>query len=637
MAYYEFPLAATGVLVLVGGNSELGNRTEQWEREMFPTDVQRQGWSRSSKTPPPTRVQASLVFDSTRKKLVMFGGFTTVAVAETWEYDATNGWEKKMPATSPPARLNASMVFDATANKVILFGGYNGTALGDTWQYDGATTTWTQLSPTPAPPGRFGAAMAWDVDRARAVLFGGVRAGFLDDTWEYAAGVWTPVTTPIAPSQRFMPAMAYFGARANPARAGRIVLFGGSGPGDNEYSDTWQYTAAGWSPITSARNPPNRSGAIMDFMPFPGDRVVLVGGTGVDSRPLEDVWVLTSDPTDGDQWAEQTPNFEPPARYGAPLVYDEKHGEMLVFGGSFGAGVYTDSWGLADSGWFSMHESLGHPVRFGHSSAYDPVRDVVVAFGGLDNAGKYRQTTHEYKLEASTRSWTLKTPTTLPGVRASAALAFDGARIVLFGGANDVMAFGDTWEWDGTNWSQHIPAPGMSPATSIAPAAAYDPINKRLVLVDQKGDTWAYANHAWTLIAPESTVPPRTPPRRYNAALTFDQQRRRIVLTGGDNTTTLFTDIWELDGSTWEQVDIPAGGPLPRINAGWASNARQRATFLVGGRAAGALGGTWAFQYRSRTPEEVCDARNEDDDGDFHLDSEDPDCCARHEPPNCGF
>lgn len=631
--------AAFGRLYLVGGQSDRGARTEQWERNGGSGEAN-EGWyvtlgsQAQPISTPPSRLNASLVYDPNGQKLVMFGGLTNTALAETWEFTVANGWVQKTPTASPPPRYSAAMVYDTVAQKVVLFGGYDGTTtFSDTWEYNG--TTWTPVTGA-APPGRFNAGMAWDESRSRAVLFGGINGniGALGDTWEYAAHAWNQVSTTTAPSPRFGHALAYYPDRNTPARAARIILFGGVNLTPTLLADTWEYTATGWKQLVGATSPPQRYGAVAAYFGI-NDSIVLVGGSaGLDTRPLADAWDLHDN-----TWTEHTPHYQPLARYGAPAVYHENlasfTAEIEVIGG-LGTVLRTDGWTGDDTG-FGQMQADGHPALFGHAMAFDPVRKKTVVFSGADAAG-FSTATMEFEVKPPpnmTRVWTTPSFSTKPPARKFAAFGSDGTELVLFGGTTDAGPLGDTWEYDGAAWTNHTPAMGQGPEKSGAPAGAYDPIGKRMVVFDEVGQTWAYSNHAWSIVPPSGHPGPAA---RTDAMMTFDTQRKRIVLVGGRTSSQVFTDVWELDGQTWTQLDVSAGGPLPRYNAGFASHPRARKSFLIGGRdPASTFGDVWTLQFRSATPDEICDISNADDDGDLQLDSQDPDCCAYHDPPNCGF
>jgi hypothetical protein len=109
---------------------------------------------------------------------------------------------------------------------------------------------------------------------------------------------------------------------------------------------------------------------------------------------------------------------------------------------------------------------------------------------------------------------------------------------------------------------------GMSPGGRGAPAMAYDPVSKKVVLFggfDSNGylnDTWTFDGGVWT----EQTSS-LAPPPRAAAAMAFDRGSQRLVLFGGFNGHYL-NDTWTWDGSTstWEQM-APSASPGPATGA----------------------------------------------------------------------
>ncbi len=185
---------------------------------------------------PKPRAGASMVFDSVRKKLVIFGGNTLAgdSLADIWDWDPVTGVFTDRSAPGPSARSQQAMVFEKSTGNVLLFGGGLGdpkaldayppaagisVASGDTWEWNPVAGTWKTSTPAAAPSARYGSAMVWDTTRSRAVLFGGMerpQAGLngvpKQDTWEWdpATSAWSNRT--IAgnkPSPRFGHAMAY--------------------------------------------------------------------------------------------------------------------------------------------------------------------------------------------------------------------------------------------------------------------------------------------------------------------------------------------------------------------------------------------------------------------------------------------
>ena len=82
-------------------------------------------------------------------------------------------------------------------------------------------------------------------------------------------------------------------------------------------------------------------------------------------------------------------------------------------------------------------------ARYGHALAYDSARFRTVLFGGAGNIGVLSDT---WEWDGTT--WTQKSLATSPPARSSHALAYDSARgrTVLFGGRPDSGLFSDTWE-----------------------------------------------------------------------------------------------------------------------------------------------------------------------------------------------
>jgi len=136
-----------------------------------------------------------------------------------------------------------------------------------------------------------------------------------------------------------------------------------------------------------------------------------------------------------------------------------------------------------------------------------------------------------------------RNPAASPPARISHALAYDAARqrIVLFGGYDPLNPayFGDTWEWDGSNWKQRIQTD--NPPARAGHALAYDAVRQHVVLFGggafaALNDTWEWDGRIWI-----QHTPATSPPGRTVHALVYDAARRRIVLFGGGR----FNDTWE--------------------------------------------------------------------------------------------
>lgn len=111
-------------------------------------------------------------------------------------------WREVTANTIPP-RSQTAMVFDTARKRIVLFGGAGGAdLLGDTWEWDG--NRWILRTPASAPKARAGHMLAYDPVRQRVVLFGGFdnTTAFLDDTWEWDGLTWMQIQPPTSPQRR---------------------------------------------------------------------------------------------------------------------------------------------------------------------------------------------------------------------------------------------------------------------------------------------------------------------------------------------------------------------------------------------------------------------------------------------------
>lgn len=90
---------------------------------------------------------------------------------------------------------------------------------------------------------------------------------------------------------------------------------------------------------------------------------------------------------------------------------------------------------------------------------------------------------------AQSGNWTQQMPATSPSPRNQHALAYDSAHsdVVLFGGSNgnpNLAGLGDTWTWNGTNWTQA--SPQTKPPARYSHAMAYDAMHQQTVLFGER-------------------------------------------------------------------------------------------------------------------------------------------------------
>ena len=191
---------------------------------------------------PSARYTQSMVYDSTNDVVVLFGGMDSVGRDdETWIYNYTdNTWtEMNILSTKPSARWRHSMVYDSTHKVVVLFGGFDGGGFDDeTWIYNYTDNTWTNMTISlNKPSARWGHSMVYDSTHDRVMLFGGdATDGYSDEVWiyDYVTNTWTNKTTlSTKPSARYGHSMAYDSTHD------RVIFFGGYEMWDFN-NETWE-------------------------------------------------------------------------------------------------------------------------------------------------------------------------------------------------------------------------------------------------------------------------------------------------------------------------------------------------------------------------------------------------------------
>ena len=221
-----------------------GSGTFEWDGE---------AWKKfeSLKEAPRARRLSSMVYDANLKKTVLFGGYDTNYIDETWTWDGTV-WSRQKRNPAPPRALMA-MWYDPTLKRTVLYGGIGRltsqdvlTRFSDMWSFDG--NGWTEIKPVAGTPGaRYGAQVAVDPRTSKVELFGGLRLDtngliqtqvYADDTWEFDGSAWTKIATDGMPDARENGRMDFDYSR------NEMVLFGGYA--GHYFSDVWTLNGGVW-------------------------------------------------------------------------------------------------------------------------------------------------------------------------------------------------------------------------------------------------------------------------------------------------------------------------------------------------------------------------------------------------------
>jgi hypothetical protein len=270
----------------------------------------------------------------------------------------------------------------------------------------------------------------------------------------------------------------------------------------------------------------------------------------------------------GTNWTDSIGSV-PPARNQHATVYDSSRGVTVLFGGYWCVAAWADcgdTWEWDGTSWTQQEPAVSPPARHSHSMAYDSARGLTILFGGEGiGTGNFLSDTWEW----NGTTWTQESPTTSPSARDSSAMAYDAARgvTVLFGGNAQGVAQNDTWEWNGTNWTQE--SPSTSPPARSGHAMVYDSIRGVTVLFGGLGsgsnelnDTWEWNGTTWTQVF--SVIAPSA---RSGHAMAYDTVQGVTVLFGGSASSSgaPLNDTWIWDGSVWTQQS-PTVVPPARYN-----------------------------------------------------------------------
>jgi hypothetical protein len=124
-------------------------------------------------------------------------------------------------------------------------------------------------------------------------------------------------------------------------------------------------------------------------------------------------------------------------------------------------------------------------------------------------------------------------------------------RVLLFGGRRDDTGVrGDTWLWDGSNWTEQHSALAPSPRISAAISSG-----QMLVLYgggDLLSDTWIWTGSTWKQMTPAQNPGGRRPSGAASDGTT-------VFLFGGElrtgpSSAILTSDVWDWDGVDWNRL-----------------------------------------------------------------------------------
>lgn len=486
-------------------------------------------------------------------------------------------WANGVPWPGP--RNSVAMACDEARGRLVAFGGIGTTFLQETWEFDGVA--WHQRFPATSPPATFSGSMAYDPERRTTILVAGAWLGGAG-TWEWDGDDWTFITSSPPLNASSSPRLAYHtGSGQGMLLLGRFV--------------TGFFT---WEPATY-RLAGNSWVLVHQNSPADGE-LVAVPSFGTVSHSGH-VW-------DGVNWQTFSQSW-PSGLTRSGSYWDPRRAQIIAYAidavGSYTvAGTFTGpgqlSW-TATSNFVQTSAAFAPPLVSASLSSvcYDSARGRgVFAFG---RAGQ-SSIDHVYELSSTSLigPWTRRLPmTTTPGGRTYSDQSHDPAlgRTVLFGGAVPAASgvLGDTWSFDGRQWTNHGTNLGASPR--VLPRLAYL-ANQGTVLFGGAtavggaflDDTLVWNGTSWTTLF--SFVRPS--PRYGHDMVTVGSGATSIWLFGGYGGSYL-NDTWRLGGNGWQQVGTFGPTPPVRSSHRIAYDERRGRLVLFGGQGASAnfLGDTW--------------------------------------------
>ncbi|MCK6550072.1 hypothetical protein L6R52_29830, partial [Myxococcota bacterium] len=439
----------------------------------------------------------------------------------------------------------------------------------------------------------YGYAAAYDASRGQLVFF-----TYFDrlETWTVTGGRFENATLRGAQLvSSALPGLVYDAGRA------RVVALDGDG-------STHEWDGTRWTEVVTMNRPPASGPCSMAYDSVRA-RVVAVSRTANDLTAR--TWTY-----DGEEWTDVTPpGAGPAARSYTCLAFDEARGVVVMHGGSVGFDSTTfmdidadDTWTWDGQRWTEVPTPLGRPpARSFANMAYDPHRQRVVLQGGLSpDPFVTRDDTWEW----DGSRWT--EVSTSPVGPAFGALAFDArrGRLVAYGGTSVVPEIPGTarlLEFDGLDW-RTVTSTVVPP---YAGALAYDRSRDRVVLANPDLGTFELDGDYWTRT---STFSPATPSP---SPMVNDTARGRLLLLrlvgrANEGVWNGRLESWAYRDRRWERLEVD--GPPPRVDWSLAyDEARDQVVLFGGGRLYSSgdivMGDTWTFDGEAWSPGPSAPAR----------------------------
>ena len=282
------------------------------------------------------------------------------------------------------------------------------------------------------------------------------------------------------------------------------------------------------------------------------------------------------------------------------MAYDPANGGQLVlFGGGYGATDYNDTWTWNGATWAQLLPAASPSARYALTMAYDVATNQMVLFGGINTSATYYNDTWIMGAPSVTSLSTVSGPTTgyIP-------LTITGSGFAGLAASGAVM-FGTTAAASYTVWSS------TSITTSSPPEAAG---TVDVTVTGSAGtspktgaDQFTYSNTTWY-----QASPPTVPTARDGAAQAYDPATGQMIMFGGSESGTYVNETWTWTGATWPSFSrLPAQRSAvlhrwpttaPPASCSSLAASTAAATLPTPGRGPGLIGPRWPPRGRRLAP-----------------------------------
>ena len=175
-------------------------------------------------------------------------------------------------STPPSKRALHTFVYDEAGERLVIFGGFGTALLNDTWigKVDGNTATWTKLTASPSPSKRYGQFSGFDAQTSRLIVYSGAQGtqplNPAQDTWALDLSSEPPVWSLLLDgAAQGVPAGRRNGAAVFDPSGPRLFVFGGTADAMSSEEGLWALDARkgheAWARVDRADEPPVRSSA----------------------------------------------------------------------------------------------------------------------------------------------------------------------------------------------------------------------------------------------------------------------------------------------------------------------------------------------------------------------------------------